>query len=67
MVFLGIISWKDASRFNGGGEEGVVFQMGFIFKWKVTSWAGIGFDGGIFEKNQRMGEGAPPPPGILPV
>ena len=66
MVFLGIISWKDASRFNGEGE-GVVFQMGFIFKWKVTSWAGIGFDGGIFEKNQRMGEGAPPPPGILPV
>ena len=62
MVFLGITSWKDASCFKGGGEGGVVFQMGFIFKWKVTSWAGIGFDGGIFEKNQRMGEGAPPAP-----
>ena len=30
MLFLGIISWKDASRFNGGN----VFKMGgFIFKW----------------------------------
>ena len=30
MLFLGIISWKGASRFNGG----FVFQMGgFIFKW----------------------------------
>ena len=47
-------------RGRGGGGGG--FQMGVFFKWKVTSWAGIGFDGGIFEKNQRMGEGAPPTP-----
>ena len=33
VIFLGIISWKGASRFNGAGY-GAVFQMGgFNFKW----------------------------------
>ena len=35
---------------GGGGQgEGVVFQWrgGFIFKWGVTPWEGIGFDGGV--------------------
>ena len=49
MLFLGIISWKGVSRFNGGGGGGgFVFQMG-----------GIGFDGG----DSIVGWGdAPPPP-----
>ena len=52
MLFLGVISWKGALRFNGGGG-GVAFQMGgFIFKWGgCTSWGRIGFDGEVFEGN----------------
>ena len=54
MLFLGIISWKGASRFNGW--RGLFFSWGgFIFKWGV-SHGGIGFDGlGSFEKNRWMG------------
>ena len=44
MLFLGIISWKGASRFNGG----FVFHMGgLIFKWGMHPMGGgIDFDGG---------------------
>ena len=36
---------------GGGGEGGVVFQMGgFIFKWGVPIIGGISFDGGGFRK-----------------
>ena len=50
MLFLGIISWKGASRFNGGGE--LVLQMGggFIFRWEMHPMEGISFDGGGFRK-----------------
>ena len=63
MLFLGIVSWKGASCFNGGGG-GVVFQIegGFIFKWGGAphGWS-ISFDGGVFKKKCRMG-GVPPMP-----
>ena len=56
MLFLGIISWKGASRYNGG--EGGVFQMGgFIFKW--GGGASVLMGGGGFEKNCRMGRVTP--------
>ena len=47
MFFLGIISWKGTSRFNGFGcfSDG----GGFIFKWgggRVAPLGSIGFDGG---------------------
>ena len=53
MLFVGIISWKGASRLNGG----FVFQMGegFIFK-RGHPMGGIGFDGkGFRKKNCKMG------------
>ena len=45
MLFLGIISWKGTSRFNGGG---IIFQMGEASFLSVggAPWGGIGFDGG---------------------
>ena len=60
--FLGIISWKGASLFNGR----FVFQLGgFIFKWGHPI-EGISFDGGRgCRKNHRMGGfggGSPCPP-----
>ena len=57
MLFLGIISWNGASRFNGAA----VFQIGgFIFKLGgSTPWGEIGFDGWISKRNLRMG-GHPP-------
>ena len=42
-----VVSQMGGSFLKGGGEH----PMG-----------GIGFDGRIFEKNRRMGEGTPPPP-----
>ena len=33
MFFLGIISWKDVSCFNGGEGAGVLFQMGGGAGW----------------------------------
>ena len=61
MLFLGIISWKGASRFIWGG---VVFQMarGFIFKWAVRPMRGIGFDGGFLKKIVGWGATSPLPP-----
>ena len=45
MLFLGIISWKVASLFSGGG--GVVFLDGGLHvKWECAPWRDIGFDGG---------------------
>ena len=45
LLFLGIISWQGASRFNGGdggGSDGGAF----IFKWGGGApWGSIGFDG----------------------
>ena len=45
--FLGIISWKGASRFNG---RGVVFQRGDSFLYG-GSMRSIGFDG--FSKKKK--------------
>ena len=42
VLFLGIISWKGASLFSGGG--GVILQMG-SFIWGVCPMGGISFDG----------------------
>ena len=40
--------------------EGVFFRWGdFIFKWEVRPMEMISFGGGVFEKNCRMGKGAP--------
>ena len=56
VLFLGIISWKSASRFNG---LGLFFRCGgLIFKWGVHPMEGIGFDRGVSKKNSRM-EGHP--------
>ena len=33
-------------------------MMGFVFKLGGGSHRGIGFDGGVFEKDRRMGGGA---------
>ena len=59
MIFLGIISWKGASCFNVGW--GVVLQMGggsFLSGGGGgCPMGGIGFDGGEFKKNCRMGGG----------
>ena len=47
MLFLGIISWKDASCFNWGRGRWFSDGGGFIFKWGVASHeVGISFDGG---------------------
>ena len=62
VLFLGIILWKGASRFNGGGRGvGVAFQMGrgFTFKWEVCPMGGIGFDGGRLKKSQDGGAPLP--------
>ena len=58
VLFLGIMSWKDASRFNGG--RGLFLRWGASFlSGGCAPWAGIGFDGGGVQKNWR---GPPPPP-----
>ena len=57
MLFVGIISWKGASRLNGG----FVFQMGegFIFKrghpMGGIPWGASVLMGKVFEKNCKMG------------
>ena len=61
MLFLGIISWKGASRFNGG----FVFQMrgaSLLSGGECTPWQGHQFWWGVFKKNCRMGGGPPMPP-----
>ena len=59
VLFLGIILWKGASRFNG--ERGVCFSdwEGFIFKWGVCTMGGITFDVGGGSK-KIVGCGHPP-------
>ena len=56
MFFLGIISWKGASRFNGG--FGVA---SFLSGAGGAPWRGISFDGDVFEKIVGWG-GTPPSP-----
>ena len=60
MLFLRIISWKGASRFNEGG--------GFIFKWGVRpiGGGGIDFDGGGRVSKKIVGWGGRPPPNPPP-
>ena len=61
MLFLGIISWKGASSFNGGG----VFQMGgggFIFKWRVSAMGGIGSGVAVGVSKKIVGRGGHPMP-----
>ena len=58
MLFLRIISWKGASRFNGGvcfSDGRLHFQMG-----GMSHGEGFGFGGrgGFSKKNHKMG-GAP--------
>ena len=55
MFFLGIVSWKGASRFN----EGVRFLDG---ERGAPHGRGIGFDRRVFENNCRMGGGSAPHP-----
>ena len=62
VLFLGIISWKVVSRFNGG--------EGLFFRWNLASFLrggggapwerDISFNGGIFEKKSLDGEVASP-------
>ena len=65
MLFLGIISWKGASRFNRGW--GVFFRWGgegFIFNWGDSPWGALVLmEGGVFDKNLWIidGMGVPPP------
>ena len=54
MFFLGIVSWKGASRFN----EGVCFLDG---EGDAPHGKGIGFDRRVFDNNCRMGGGSAPP------
>ena len=57
MFFVGIITWKGVSCFNGGG---VFFRWGggFIFKWEgMPHGDGISFDRGTSKKNCRVGGG----------
>ena len=62
MLFLGISSWKGASRFNGGGS--LFFSwVGFIFKRRVHPMGGsIGFDGWRVRVSKKIvgWEGVPP-------
>ena len=64
VLFLGIISWKGASLFSGGGGEGgFVFQMGgFIFNWGCAPWGASFLMRRVFEKNRRMRPCHPMPP-----
>ena len=66
VLFLGIISWKGASYFNGGG----CFSDGggdLIFKWRGAPWGGIGFDDGRRGVSKKIvgWEGVPPMPSPL--
>ena len=61
MLFLGMISWNGASRFNGwvcfsdGG--GASFLSGGCAPWGVLVLMGE-----VFKKNSKMGEVPPPMP-----
>ena len=61
VLFLGIISWKGASRFNDG--RGACFsdwgRGRFIFKWEVCTMGAITFDEGEGSK-KIVGWGASP-------
>ena len=53
VLFLGMITWKGASRFSGGGGRGgLAFRWGsFLFRLKGGAPMGdIGFDGGVRKK-----------------
>ena len=63
MLFLGIISWKVASRFNGG----VGWGGGFVLKWEVRPMGGVGFDRGFSKKIVGWGEVLPPCPSPRPM
>ena len=61
MLFLGIISWKGASHFNGGGScfsDG----RGFIFNWRVHHG-----EGGGVEKIIEWGARSMTPPSPTPT
>ena len=63
VLFLGIISWKGASYFNGGG----CFSDGggdLIFKWGGAPWGAsvLMMGGGGFRKKLLDGRGCPPCP-----
>ena len=58
MVFLGIISWKGVSCFNGGvcfSDRGASFLSGG--GEGVPHGGGINFGGGGVQKNCKMGGG----------
>ena len=47
MLFLGVISWKGTSCFNGG----LFFRWGSSFlSWGCAQWEGMGFDGVFWKK-----------------
>ena len=56
MLFLGIISWKGASRFNEGGG-GCFSDWGASFLSGGVPWGDIGFDGRGFQKKSLDGGG----------
>ena len=62
VLFLGIISWKGASRFNGGGGGSCLsdgrasFLSGECTPWKSL----VLMEEGGFEKNRRMGGACSP-------
>ena len=59
VLCLGIISWKGASRYNGGG---LFFRWGasFLSGWCGPWGASVLMGGGAVKKNCRMGD--PPTP-----
>ena len=65
MLFLGIISWKVTSRFNGGvcfsdGGDSFLSRTGMPHGGHWFCWRGV-------EKNCRIGGGNPEAPGGLRV
>ena len=61
VFFLGVISWKGASLFSGGG--GVVFQLGGAsFLSGGCPMGGISFDGVFSKKIVGWGWGPPDAP-----
>ena len=78
VFFLGIISWKGATLFNGGGgcfSDRALLLSGGLLHWGHQFWFGSGGGGGGSKKNRTMGRGVDTPhtpntmgkPGPLPV
>ena len=66
VLFLGIISWKGVSCYNGGG--GLFFRWGASFLSGGTPWgASILVWGGDFKKNHKMGGVGGGAPHALPL